>query len=59
VFSSELLGDATLLTVRAGDALVAVKAGPADGREMDTPVALRFDAAKIHVFDPVTGARRP
>jgi multiple sugar transport system ATP-binding protein len=59
VFSSELLGDATLLTVRAGDALVAVKAGPADGREMDAPVALRFNAAKIHVFDPATGVRRP
>ena len=59
VFSSELLGDATLLTVRVGGALVAVKAGPADGRAMDAPVALRLDAAKIHVFDPGTGARRP
>ena len=42
---------------RVGDARVTVKAGPADGRTMDAPVALRLDAAKIHVIDPSTGAR--
>jgi hypothetical protein len=38
---------------------VTVKTGPADGREMDTPVALRFDREKVHVFEATTGVRRP
>ncbi|ROU02814.1 ABC transporter ATP-binding protein [Histidinibacterium lentulum] len=58
VFSSELLGDATLLTVRVGPALVAVKVGPDDGRDMDAPVGLSLDRAKLHVFDGQTGQRR-
>ncbi|MEL6206148.1 MAG: ATP-binding cassette domain-containing protein, partial [Pseudomonadota bacterium] len=57
VFSSELLGDSTLLNVRAGDALIAVKVGPADGRAMDSPIALSFEANRVHVFDGRTGER--
>ena len=58
VYSSELLGDTTLLNVRLGDALVAVKAAPDEGRAMDSPVGLRFDRTKVHVFDPDSGKRR-
>ncbi|MEM0948896.1 MAG: ABC transporter ATP-binding protein [Pseudomonadota bacterium] len=57
VYSSELLGDSTLLNVRAGDALVAVKVGPEEGRAMDSAIALSFDPAKAHVFDGKTGDR--
>ncbi len=58
VFSSELLGDSTLLNVRSGEAMIAVKVGPTEGREMNSAIALHFDAAKLHVFDKATGARR-
>ncbi len=57
VYSSELLGDSTLLNVRAGEALIAVKVGPEDGRAMDSAIALEFDAGKVHVFDGATGER--
>ena len=59
VFSSELLGDAVLVTLRVGETLVTVKAGPAEGRAMDAPMALRLDRARIHMFDAETGVRRP
>ena len=57
VYSSELLGDATLLNVRVGDALIAAKVGPEDGRAMDSAISLTFDRAKAHLFDAETGAR--
>ena len=59
VYSSELLGDMTLLNVRAGGAMVAVKVGPDEGREMGSVISLRLDPAKLHIFDKATGARRP
>jgi len=57
VFSSELLGDVTLLTVRAGESLIAVKAGPEDGRRMDAQVGLEPDPARLHLFEAETGER--
>jgi len=59
VYSSELLGDSTLLNIRSGNAMIAVKVGPEDGKEMNSEVSLNFDPGKIHVFDPDTGARQP
>ncbi|MFV0334830.1 MAG: ABC transporter ATP-binding protein [Tropicimonas sp.] len=58
VYSSELLGDCTLLNIRVGDELVAAKVGPEDGRAMDERVGLAFAPGKLHVFDGVTGERR-
>lgn len=58
VYSSELLGDLTLLNVRVSGALIAVKVGPDDGRDMDSAISLTFDRSKIHLFDKATGARR-
>ena len=58
VFSSELLGDSTLLNVRAGEPLIAVKVGPEDGRAMGSDIGLSFDAARVYVFDSETGERR-
>jgi len=59
VFSSELLGDCTLLNVRLGETLVAVRVGPDEGRAMNETVGLRFDAGKVHFFDAgASGSRR-
>ncbi|MEM8822774.1 MAG: ABC transporter ATP-binding protein [Pseudomonadota bacterium] len=58
VYSSELLGDSTLVIVKAGDAMVSVKVGPEDGRAMDSAIALQFDRGKLHVFDGASGERR-
>ncbi|WP_306119258.1 MULTISPECIES: sn-glycerol-3-phosphate ABC transporter ATP-binding protein UgpC [unclassified Roseitalea] len=57
VYTIELLGDATMITVRAGGALVSVKA-PKDYRaEIDDSVALSVPASICHLFDKKTGAR--
>ena len=55
VYSSELLGDSTLLTVKVADALVVVKVGAEKGLAMDTSVGLAFDPAKLHLFDQAGG----
>ena len=57
VYSLELLGDATLVTVRIGQSLVATKA-PKDFRvEIGAPLSLAIPAADMHLFDQATGAR--
>ena len=59
VYAMELLGDATLVSVRVGPALVAVRA-PKDFRiEIDTPIHFRIPLAAIHLFDPDTSTRLP
>ena len=58
IYSSELLGDSTLLNIRVGKNLIAAKAGPEDGLPMNAPVSLSFERAKLHVFDSQTGERR-
>jgi multiple sugar transport system ATP-binding protein len=58
VYTVELLGDATMVTVRAGGQLVAVKA-PKDYRvEIGTPVSIAVPPEICHLFDHATGARR-
>ena len=57
IYSFELLGDATMVTLRAGDALVAVKA-PKDFRaEIGDNVAVRVPAGICHLFNSETGER--
>ena len=57
VFTLELLGDATMVTVKAGGALVAVKA-PKDYRiEIGDEVSISVPAAICHLFDAESGAR--
>ncbi len=56
-YSVELLGDATMVTVRAGGALVSVKA-PKDFRaKIGDPVAAHVPAGSCHLFDIRTGER--
>jgi multiple sugar transport system ATP-binding protein len=57
IYSLELLGDATMVTVKAGGALVAIKA-PKDFRaEIGAPVSASLPASICHRFNPTTGER--
>ncbi len=59
IYSLELLGDATMITLRAGGALVSVKA-PKDFRaEIDTPVQVSIPPSICHIFDAQSGERLP
>lgn len=58
VFSSELLGDSTLLNVRVGQTLVVAKVGPDEGRAMDTPIGLTINRSRVHLFDTESGTHR-
>ncbi len=57
VYTMELLGDATMVTVRAGGALVAVKAGKDYRAEIGDVVSIRTPAAACHLFHAETGER--
>lgn len=57
VYSMELLGDATMVTIRVAGALVAVKAGKDYRAKIGTPVAAEISAANCHIFDKVTGEK--
>ena len=57
IYTVELLGDATMIAVRAGGALVSVKA-PKDYRaEIGQSVTIQVPAGICHLFDAETGAR--
>jgi multiple sugar transport system ATP-binding protein len=57
VYSMELLGDATLVSVRIGEALVSIRA-PKDFRiDIGAPLHVAIPTDKIHLFDAKTGAR--
>jgi multiple sugar transport system ATP-binding protein len=57
LYTQELLGDATMLTVKAGPELVSVKA-PKDFRaEIGDPVAFSVPAPICHLFDAESGKR--
>jgi multiple sugar transport system ATP-binding protein len=57
VYSMELLGDATMVTVKAGGALVAVKAGKEYRAKIGAPVAASIPADICHLFSRDTGER--
>jgi multiple sugar transport system ATP-binding protein len=56
-YTTELLGDATMITVRAGGALVAVKAHKEVRAAIGEPVGIHVPAAACHLFDAATGDR--
>ncbi len=57
IYSMELLGDATMVTVRAGGALVAIKT-PKDYRaEIGSPFSASVPASICHLFDAKSGER--
>ncbi len=57
VYTMELLGDATMVTVKAGGALVAVKAGKEFRANIGVPISAHVPAAICHLFDSDTGQR--
>ena len=59
VYSSELLGDATLISWRLGGALVSVKADKALRVGIGEVAGARVPAGACHLFDAGTGARLP
>ena len=57
VYSMELLGDATQVSIRSGSEILSGKA-PKDFRaEIGAPIGFKINAAVCHLFDPQTGAR--
>ncbi|WP_227287180.1 ABC transporter ATP-binding protein [Boseongicola sp. H5] len=57
VYTMELLGDATMVTVRAGNALVAVKASKDYRAEIGDQVGISVPSDICHPFHAETGAR--
>ena len=57
IYTIELLGDATMLTVRAGGQLVSVKAHKEFRAEIGDPVSFSIPAGICHAFDSSSGER--
>jgi len=57
VYSMELLGDSSMVTVQAGGALVAIKAPKNFSATIGSPIAARVPARICHLFDAGTGQR--
>ncbi|UZD91328.1 ABC transporter ATP-binding protein [Cognatishimia activa] len=57
IYTMELLGDATMVSVRIGGALISVKADKAYRAEIDDTVSIQVPKEHCHLFDAQTGAR--
>lgn len=57
IYSMELLGDASMATVQAGGALVAIKAAKDFVGQIGQSIAAHVPAHICHLFDVATGAR--
>lgn len=57
VYSMELLGDATMVAVRIGEALVSVKADKDYRIGIREPVGFRIDSSLCHLFDADSGEK--
>ena len=57
VYTMELLGDATMITVRAGGTLVSVKAHKEFRAEIGQRVSISAPPGICHLFDGATGSR--
>ncbi|MEM6761283.1 MAG: ABC transporter ATP-binding protein [Pseudomonadota bacterium] len=58
VYTLELLGDAVMITVRAGGALVSVKAPKTYRAEIGQDVSINVPVEICHIFDHDSGKRR-
>lgn len=58
IYSLELLGDATMATVRAGGAIVSIKCPKEFRAEIGAPFQALIPPQTVHLFDSETGARR-
>ncbi len=57
IYTMELLGDATMVSVRIGGALVSVKADKNYRAEIDEMVSIHVPTDHCHLFNAETGAR--
>lgn len=57
VYSVELLGDATMVTVHVGGAMVSAKADKAFRTQIGNPIALCIEPSAVHLFDLASGHR--
>jgi ABC-type sugar transport systems, ATPase components len=57
VYSMELLGDSSMVTVQAGGSLVAIKAAKDFFTEIGASLAARIPASVCHLFNAQTGTR--
>jgi multiple sugar transport system ATP-binding protein len=57
IYAVELTGDAVLVTALIGDARIIAKADRGWRAEIGSSVALRLDAARLHLFDAQTTKR--
>jgi multiple sugar transport system ATP-binding protein len=57
IYSMELLGDASMATVQAGGALVAIKAAKSFQGRIGQTIAAHVPARICHLFDAATGTR--
>lgn len=57
IYTMELLGDATMVSVRIGGDLVSVKADKTYRAEIGEQVSIAVPQSKCHLFDSETGAR--
>ncbi len=57
VYSLELLGEATMVTMRAGGTIISVKSGKDYRAQIGEPVHANIPAEICHVFDAVSGDR--
>jgi multiple sugar transport system ATP-binding protein len=57
VYSFELLGDATLVTVKAGRTLAAVRADKGFRAAIGEPIGIAIEPGKCHLFEPEGGRR--
>lgn len=57
IYTMELLGDATMVSVRIGGALISVKADKTYRAEIDDLVSIQIPTEHCHLFDAETGAR--
>ncbi|MES2845778.1 MAG: sn-glycerol-3-phosphate ABC transporter ATP-binding protein UgpC [Pseudomonadota bacterium] len=57
VYSMELLGDATLVSVRIGEALVSIRASKDFRIDIGAPLQIRVPLQAVHLFDQSSGAR--
>jgi multiple sugar transport system ATP-binding protein len=57
IYTMELLGDATMVSVRIGGALVSVKADKTFRASIHDDVSIQVHKDHCHLFDAETGAR--
>ena len=57
IYTMELLGDATMISVRIGGALVSVKADKSFRAEIGDPISISVPSEICHLFEAETGAR--